>query len=175
MKLIPILLFFFSLNSYALLKVEGEVGPSSVKRDGQSESSDGNVFRLGASLGFLPFLDMDFKYGFMSGDSDLSVTNSNGESKPVAEHDTQLFSLGPSLKLLNWFRIGAGLVYQTSEHTLNSTTTSNVVVNDDDLGYYADIGLYHMVNIWGFSLTYTHQQAGDVDSNYYTAGIVIGI
>lgn len=175
MKYLVCALLFVSLNAHALLKAEGEFGLSNVKRDGQSKSSDGTVARLGASIGLLPLMDMDFKYGFMSGESDDKVGNLNGDIKNAVEHDTQFFAMGPSIKLLNWLRGGAGLVYQTSEHTLNSSTTSNEVKKDNDLGYYVDLGLYHMVSIWGFSLTYTHQQAGDVDSNYFTAGIVIGL
>ncbi len=175
MKYLLCALLFLSFNANALIRAEGEFGLSDVERNGQSRSSDGTVVRLGASLGLLPLMDMDFKYGFMSGESDDTTTNSSGASKPFTEHDTHFFAAGPSLKLLNWFRGGAGIVYQKSEHTLNSTTTANEIKKDNDLGYYVDLGLYHMVNIWGFSLTYTHQQAGDVDSNYFTAGIVIGL
>ncbi len=175
MKYLICALMFVSLNAHALLRAEGEFGLSDVERDGQSRSSDGTVVRLGASLGLLPLMDMDFKYGYMSGESDDKTTNSSGNSEHITKHDTHFFAAGPSIKLLNWVRGGAGIVYQKSEHTLNSSTTTNEIKKDNDIGYYVDLGVYHMVSIWGFSLTYTHQQAGDVDSNYYTAGIVIGL
>lgn len=175
MKLLVIFAALFSVNSFALLNLEAEVGLSSVDLKGETKSSDGTSFRVGASLGLMPLIDFDFKYGYTSGESDDQIGNLNGEFKPQVEHDTHFFNTGVSTKLINWFRVGAGLAYQMSEHTTNSSVTSNVVRKDNDLGYYADFGLYHKLAVVGFSLTYTIQSAGDVDVKMYSAGVVFGI
>lgn len=174
-SILTCLLLVFTLRAHALVNIELDAGINTFEREGSAKETQSTAFRLGASFSLMPLIDIDLKLGSSSGESDDKIANLSGEIKPLEEEKTSFFTVGASYKAINWFRVGGGLIYQSSEFTSNSSITKNTITKHNDLGYYLEGGLYHKFSIIGGSLTLVHQKAGKVDSQMILLGIIVGL